>query len=174
MWTLVDIALQFCHAVDFSGLYDEKCGLTPKYPRPPARSPRRKTDHPDGPDPLGLARDHAPLPSAIPSTTVHQRLQEVGIQIPYRRLSLYIGRLRRENAACPPVPVIALSDIAVAIAAPPPGPSSIDSLFRNGHQTACGKNRLAAIRRQRTCESTLTLAPALNGMKAPPDKEKLF
>jgi hypothetical protein len=36
-------------------------------------------------------------------TTVHQRLQEVGIQIPYRRLSLYIGRLRRENAARPAV-----------------------------------------------------------------------
>lgn len=32
-------------------------------------------------------------------TTVHQRLREAGIEIPYRRLSLYIGRLRREQAA---------------------------------------------------------------------------
>jgi hypothetical protein len=39
-------------------------------------------------------------------TTVHRRLNEVGIQIPYKRLSLYIGRLRREDAARrPPVPV---------------------------------------------------------------------
>lgn len=31
-------------------------------------------------------------------TTVHQRLSEVGIGIPYRRLSFYIGRPRREEA----------------------------------------------------------------------------
>jgi len=46
-------------------------------------------------------------------TTVHQRLQEVGIQIPYRRLSLYIGRLRREDAARPPVPETPFSDTVV-------------------------------------------------------------
>src|SRR5215469_837772 len=42
--------------------------------------------------------------------TVHQRLQEVGIQIPYKRLSLYIGRLRREAATYSPVPITPVSD----------------------------------------------------------------
>jgi len=39
----------------------------------------------------------AALASGHALTTIHGRLQEIGINVSYRRLSLYIGRLRKEE-----------------------------------------------------------------------------
>jgi hypothetical protein len=105
-------------------------------------------------------------------TTVHQRLQEVGIQIPYRRLSLYIGRLRRENAVRPPVPVTALSDIAAAIDAPPPVPiqsiPSPETIAKPHAEKPAGRDPLANLRKYANTR------PGFQWDEAPPDKEKLF
>jgi len=107
-------------------------------------------------------------------TTVHQRLQEVGIQIPYKRLSLYIGRLRREDATRPPIPVTALSDIAAPIAAPMPPPVPLQSIpspetITKPHAgKPAGRDPLANLRKYANTR------PGFQWDEAPPDKEKLF
>ena len=107
-------------------------------------------------------------------TTVHQRLQEVGIQISYRRLSLYIGRLRREDAARSPVPVTAFSDIAAPINGPTPPPVPLQSIaspetITEPHaEEPAGRDPLANLRKYANSR------PGFQWDEAPPDKEKLF
>jgi hypothetical protein len=107
-------------------------------------------------------------------TTVHQRLQEVGIQIPYRRLSLYIGRLRRENAARPAVPLTALSDIMAPIDAPtlPPVPlqsiPSSEMITKPNAEKPAGRDPLANLRKYANTRLGFQWDEAL------PDKKKLF
>jgi hypothetical protein len=95
-------------------------------------------------------------------TTVHQRLAEVGIEIPYRRLSFYIGRLRREEA----------ENHASRAAAAPAGqtvapvaqqPSSPLQANQPGE-----RDPLANLRKLSTGR------PGFQWDEAPPDKDKLF
>jgi hypothetical protein len=105
-------------------------------------------------------------------TTVHERLQEVGIQIPYRRLSLYIGRLRREDAARPPVSVAAFSDMAATIDGPTLPPVLLQSIPSPETKPQAGKpadrDPLANLRKY------ANIRPGFQWDEAPPDKEKLF
>jgi hypothetical protein len=107
-------------------------------------------------------------------TTVHQRLQEVGIQIPYKRLSLYIGRLRREAAADPPVAVASVSDAGVRRESPapiygsnPPAPVSAPAIGSDPEQPA-GRDPLANLRK------FANMRVGFEWDEAPPDKDKLF
>ena len=107
-------------------------------------------------------------------TTVHQRLQEVGIQIPYKRLSLYIGRLRREAAAHPPVAVTPVSDAGVRPESPapisssnPPAPVSAPAISSEPEQPA-GRDPLANLRK------FANTRVGFEWDEAPPDKDKLF
>jgi hypothetical protein len=89
-------------------------------------------------------------------TTVHQRLAEVGIDIPYRRLSFYIGRLRREEAQNPvqrPTPVAVVADTSRSGPAP---------------QQGSQRDPLANLRKLSTAR------PGFQWDEAPPDKDKLF
>ena len=116
-----------------------------------------------------LARGHS-------LTTVHQRLNEVGIQIPYKRLSLYIGRLRREDAGRPPVPATPASDIQVRIEAPTPVPSRTpvtpfsrsDRIADSNAEEAAARDPLANLRKY------ANTPPGFQWDEAPPDKDKLF
>ena len=109
-------------------------------------------------------------------TTVHQRLQEVGIQIPYKRLSLYIGRLRREAAAHPPVAVTPVSDAGVRpdTTAPinrvaPPAPVSASATINGAHpEQPAGGDPLANLRK------FANTRVGFQWDEAPPDKDKLF
>jgi hypothetical protein len=87
-------------------------------------------------------------------TTVHQRLAEVGIEIPYRRLSLYIGRLRREevenHGSRAAAPVVSAPNSSTS--AHPPGE----------------RDPLANLRKLSTSR------PGFQWDEAPPDKDKLF
>ena len=92
--------------------------------------------------------------------TVHQRLAEVGIEIPYRRLSLYIGRLRREETE---------NHKSVAAAAPPTGPVAPASSSPTTRANPAGhRDPLANLRKLSTGR------PGFQWDEAPPDKDKLF
>jgi len=95
-------------------------------------------------------------------TTVHRRLAEVGIDIPYRRLSLYIGRLHREEAAnVGSVAVAAPATQSVGPVAVPPGsPLQV--------RQSSGRDPLANLRKLSTGR------PGFQWDEAPPDKDKLF
>src|SRR4051794_21191936 len=94
-------------------------------------------------------------------TTVHRRLAEVGIDIPYRRLSLYIGRLRREEAANGSVAVAAPASQTVGpVAAPPSSPLQV--------RQSSERDPLANLRKLSTGR------PGFHWDEAPPDKDKLF
>jgi hypothetical protein len=116
-----------------------------------------------------LARGHS-------LTTVHQRLQEVGIQIPYKRLSLYIGRLRREYTERPAAPLTALDGSAVRVETPIPipgpplpSPASIPAILTDSHpQDPVGRDPLANLRK------FANTRPGFQWDEAPPDKDKLF
>ncbi len=107
-------------------------------------------------------------------TTVHQRLHEVGIEIPYKRLSLYIGRLRREDATRHPV--ASHPDIAPPRAeVQKPASSEVCSLPTASEPTcdftpdeATGHDPLANLRKYATTR------PGFHWDEAPPDKDKLF
>jgi hypothetical protein len=109
-------------------------------------------------------------------TTVHQRLQEVGIQISYKRLSLYIGRLRREAAAHPPVPVTPACDTGVTTEIPvplqtpaAPAPLSASATVNGSHlEEPVGRDPLANLRK------FANTSPGFRWDEAPPDKDKLF
>lgn len=109
-------------------------------------------------------------------TTVHQRLQAVGIQIPYKRLSLYIGRLRREAAAHPPVPATPVSDTGVIPETPapiqtpaPPAPISASATISGSHpEEPVGRDPMANLRK------FANTRPGFHWDEAPPDKDKLF
>lgn len=110
-------------------------------------------------------------------TTVHQRLQEVGIEIPYKRLSLYIGRLRREGATRHPLPVAPPSDIAalraeVRIQASsemsPPSTSTPETVTDLAPGEAPEHDPLANLRKYANTR------PGFNWDEAPPNKNKLF
>jgi hypothetical protein len=109
-------------------------------------------------------------------TTVHQRLQEVGIQIPYKRLSFYIGRLRREAAAHPPVSVTPISDTGVGPETPVPirrpalpVPVSPPATISVSHPAeSAGRDPLANLRK------FANTRPGFHWDEAPPDKDKLF
>ena len=93
-------------------------------------------------------------------TTVHQRLAEVGIEIPYRRLSFYIGRLRREEAE---------NRGAVATAAGQPvGPTSPRPSSRSPVDQSGERDPLANLRKLSSAR------PGFQWDEAPPDKDKLF
>ena len=104
-------------------------------------------------------------------TTVHQRLAEVGIDIPYRRLSFYIGRLRREQnqspnaipSAAQPVPAAVYTDSGPvsASAARPTGESA-----RNNRTAE--RDPLANLRKLSNNR------PGFQWDEVPPDKDKLF
>jgi hypothetical protein len=95
-------------------------------------------------------------------TTVHHRLAEVGIEIPYRRLSFYIGRLRREEAE---------NHRSLAAAAP-----AGQTVGRVAHQPSSPlqanqpgeRDPLANLRKLSTAR------PGFQWDEAPPDKNKLF
>ena len=94
-------------------------------------------------------------------TTVHQRLAEVGIEIPYRRLSLYIGRLRREEAENrEPAPAAPAALPLGPISPRPTSPVPIDD--------AGERDPLANLRKLSTAR------PGFQWDEAPPDKDKLF
>ncbi len=116
-----------------------------------------------------LARGHS-------LTTIHQRLNEVGIHIPYKRLSLYIGRLRRQDAGRPPAPITPSPGIAVQLEAPTPVPSRAplsplppsDRIADPATQQPAGRDPLANLRKYANTR------PAFHWDEAPPDKDKLF
>jgi hypothetical protein len=121
----------------------------------------------------------AALSSGHSLTTVHQRLQEVGIQIPYKRLSLYIGRLRREGAAYRSGPVTPASEIAVRAEAPKPTPihspaprpgpvSAPAAISVSCPEEPAGRDPLANLRK------FANTRPGFQWDEAPPDKDKLF
>lgn len=99
-------------------------------------------------------------------TTIHQRLAEVGIEIPYRRLSFYIGRLRREeansdgSAALAPPAQQTVGAIPTAVPAPPSSPSRATQPSE--------RDPLANLRKLSTAR------PGFQWDEAPPDKDKLF
>jgi hypothetical protein len=103
-------------------------------------------------------------------TTVHSRLAEVGIDIPYRRLSFYIGRLRREEAGNS-----RLADTSLAVTAPEnlrpiPVPRS-GTVVPSGpvlDQRPADRDPLANLRKLSNNR------PGFQWDEAPPDKEKLF
>ncbi len=107
-------------------------------------------------------------------TTVHQRLHEVGIEIPYKRLSLYIGRLRREGATRHPV--TPHPDIAPPGAeAQKPTSSEVSPLPTASEPTgnftpeeAPGHDPLANLRKYANTR------PGFHWDEAPPDIDKLF
>jgi len=103
-------------------------------------------------------------------TTVHQRLQEVGIHIPYRRLSLYIGRLRREESASPRVPVTAAPDIPAPVGSRPsiPVPAAQQTITDSAPEQTAGRDPLANLRKYANSRS------GFQWDEAPPDKDKLF
>src|SRR4051812_33566240 len=91
-------------------------------------------------------------------TTVHQRLAEVGIEIPYRRLSLYIGRLRREEADNH-------GPVAATVPARPAEPRPNPPIAAN---QPADRDPLVTLRRLSTGR------PGFRWEVAPPDRDKLF
>jgi hypothetical protein len=109
-------------------------------------------------------------------TTIHQRLHEVGIQIPYKRLSLYLGRLRREEGTEPASPVVAPSDIVAPVEtrklipcpAPPRAASDPDTITVSHPEAPVAHDPLANLRKYANTR------PGFHWDEAPPDKNKLF
>jgi len=110
-------------------------------------------------------------------TTVHERLQEVGIHIPYRRLSLYIGRLRREESAHPSIAVTAPADIpataieartAVRLPVPSLSTRAPEKVTESQPGQTSGRDPLANLRKYANSR------PGFQWDEAPPDKDKLF
>jgi len=95
-------------------------------------------------------------------TTVHQRLAEIGVEIPYRRLSLYIGRLRREQA----------ENLQASPATAAAGQLASPLANRSGPPSAANhpvvRDPLANLRKLTTGR------PGFHWDEAPPDKNKLF
>lgn len=97
-------------------------------------------------------------------TTVHQRLTEVGIEIPYRRLSFYIGRLRREEAENGGASVAAAPDGQPVVPASPRSRSPLPVVVDQAGE----RDPLANLRKLSTAR------PGFQWDEAPPDKDKLF
>jgi hypothetical protein len=94
-------------------------------------------------------------------TTVHQRLAEVGIELPYRRLSYYVTKLRREdNERAARLPMSAES---LRAAASTPATAKSDH-----HEQNSKSDPLANLRR------LSEQRPGFQWDEAPPDKNKLF
>ena len=95
-------------------------------------------------------------------TTVHQRLAEVGIEVPYRRLSYYVTRLRgEENERAARLPTPAGSS---GVVDPTPATAKSEQQQQNNSKP----NPLANLRR------LSEQRPGFQWDEAPPDKNKLF
>lgn len=90
--------------------------------------------------------------------TIHARLQESGIEIGYRTLSLYLGRVRKQDAG-KPVPQMP----GETTPPPVPGPADLPEASAKGKRDPLAS--LRELNRQR---------PGFNFDEGPPDLSKLI
>jgi hypothetical protein len=95
--------------------------------------------------------------------TVHERLTEVGIELPYRRLSHYVTRLRREETE----QAVHFSAQRDRVAAETPGTTEPKSAPEPAAEPN-GRDPLANLRRLSTSR------PGFRWDEGPPNKDKLF
>jgi len=82
-------------------------------------------------------------------TTIHRRLEEIGIPVSYRRLSFYIGRLRQEERNNPATVLPPVPDMPAGTDTAPPAHDPLANLRKYGKppgfewdESAPDKNKL--------------------------------